>query len=311
MPKASKSPEKPVANAVRSMTGFGRVERSDADGRVCAEIRSVNGRFLKLSVKLPPRLGAFEDKIKTLLAERGVRRGSVDVMLFVETAGASENGYEINAAAVKAYAKQAKAVGKALGIKGGLTLQSLLGLPGVVGRAESTEDLDAAWARCEKALNEALDRFDEMRVKEGAALVQDVRARLNEMRAHRDALAVSAPEALNRNVVKFKERVEKLLQKAGIDQPLDKEILEREIVLASDRMDISEELARLDSHFAQMDAALADGAEVGKKLDFLTQELFRETNTVGSKANDQSITHRVVDMKNLIEKIREQVQNLE
>lgn len=293
------------------MTGFGRAEMSDANGRICAEIRSVNGRFLKLGFKLPPRYGAFEDRVKTLLAERGVKRGSVDVSLYVESVGAGENGFGIDAKAAKAYAKQAKALAKSLGLKGEIPVQALLALPGVVTRAESEDDADEAWARCEPVLNEALNRFDAMRIKEGDAMAADVRGRMAELSAHREALRKDAPAALQRTIERFKERIQKLLQKAGIDQPLDKDILEREVVLASDRTDISEELARLESHFAQMEAALADGGEAGKKLDFLTQELFRETNTIGSKANDQTITHRVVDMKNLIEKIREQVQNLE
>lgn len=309
---AAASASKAGTQAVRSMTGFGRVECNDDGGRICAEIRSVNGRFLKLGFKLPSRYGSFEDRIKTLLNEHGVKRGSIDIAIFVESASGGENGYSLNLAAARAYAREAEALVKKLKLKKEpIPLQSLLALPGVVARAEAADDEDAVWTRCEKTLGQALERFDAMRAKEGAAMVADVRARLDELRAHRAALLQEAPAAQERNVARFKERIGKLLQKAGIDAPLDKDILEREIVLASDRMDISEELARLASHFDQMEAALREGGEVGKKLDFLTQELFRETNTVGSKANDQALTHRVVDMKNLIEKIREQVQNLE
>jgi len=303
-------PEAPQSG-VRSMTGFGRAEISGAPGRVCAEIRSVNGRFLKLGVKLPSRYGALEERVKAALAERGVRRGSVEVGLYIENGAVAEGGMGINAAALAAYAKQARAAGKKAGVKGGPSLDALLALPGVVARAESEEDLDEVWARCLPILNNALSAFDAMRLKEGAALAQDIRARLAELMEHRAALASAAPAALKANVAKFKERIEKLLQDAGISRPLDKDVLEREIVLASDRMDISEELTRLGSHIEQMNAAFAAGGEAGKKLDFLTQELNREVNTVGSKANDQAITHRVVEMKNLVEKIREQVQNLE
>jgi len=296
---------------VRSMTGFGRAEDAGSPSRICAEIRSVNGRFLKLGIKLPSRYGALEERVKAVLAEHGVRRGSVEVGVYIENGTAADGAMSINAATLHAYVKQARAAGKKAGVKGGPSLDALLALPGVLARADVKEDLEDIWRRCLPVLRKGLAAFDAMRLKEGTALAKDIRARLAELMAHHAVLASAAPVALKANVAHFQKRIEKLLQDAGVSKPLDRDLLEREIVLASDRMDISEELTRLASHVEQMTATLALGTETGKQLDFLTQELNREVNTIGSKANDQAITHRVVEMKMLVEKIREQVQNLE
>jgi uncharacterized protein (TIGR00255 family) len=293
------------------MTGYGRAVSDGAQGRYVAEVRSVNGRFMKLSVKTPARYAAFEERIKTLIDELGLVRGSVEVGLYFDDGGAEATGFSLNAAALKAYVSQVKALSKQLKVKDGLTLTPLLGLPGVVVRKEPDEDFESRWKPCAAVLSEALRQFNGMREKEGAALVRDIRERLAELHAHREALVTDAPKALETARARFRDRITKAFDAAGISGSLSPDNLEREFVMLADKMDVSEELARLGSHFEQMDATLKGGGEVGKKLDFLTQELFREVNTVGSKANDQSITHRMVDMKGLIEKIREQVQNLE
>ena len=294
---------------VRSMTGFGRAVAEDRR-KVTAEVRSVNGRFFKLNVKLPGRYGPLEERVKTLVNSLGVKRGSIDVNLFFED-GSEEGGSELNERALAAYAKQAKKITKKLKLKGGVQLQSLMNLPGVVKRVDAKEDIEQVWELSHKALQDALEQFNQMREKEGASMTADVRVQLAKLAEHRHAIQLVAPEALKASVQRFKERIQKLLAEAAVNAPLNNDVIERETVMATDRTDVSEELARLDSHFQQMEATLIEGGETGKKLDFLTQELFRETNTIGSKANDDRITYRVVDMKGLIEKIREQVQNLE
>ena len=316
---AKKSPEKSnsTTKVVRSMTGYGRVVEPYASGRLSAEIRSVNNRFLKLSIKVPGRFGSVEDKIKALLEENGVTRGSVDVGIFIESAGSSENGsgYEIDLNTAKTYAKQAKDIGRKVGISGSLSMDTLIGLPGVMKREEVSEDADAFWAAAGKTLLKALKQFEEMRGAEGKKMAEDVLGRVKELRAHRDFMAEQAPAVLEKGTQKIKERLAKKIEAVaaagGNVTPLSQDNIEREVILLMDRTDISEEITRLGSHFEQMENALAAGGEVGKKLDFLTQELFRETNTIGSKTQDLGITHRVVDMKGIIEKIREQVQNLE
>jgi uncharacterized protein (TIGR00255 family) len=194
-------------------------------------------------------------------------------------------------------------------------MDTLITLPGVMKREEQSENVDAFWTAAEKTLLKALKQFDEMRGAEGRKMAEDVLGRVKELRAHRDFMAEQAPVVLEKGTQKIKERLTKKLdavKAAGGDvTPLSQDNIEREVILLMDRTDISEETARLSSHFEQMENTLSGGGEVGKKLDFLTQELFRETNTIGSKTQDLGITHRVVDMKGIIEKIREQVQNLE
>jgi len=306
-PKARSEATKP--GVVRSMTGYGRAAL-DETPRVTAEIRAVNNRFLKLGIKVPSRLGALEDRIKTLLSEMGIKRGSIDVSLFFEGAD-EESAYSLSEVVLKKYAQQARQIAKKSKLKADIPISALLPLPGVVTRADAAEDIDVVWARGRKALLLAIKDFDQMREREGHAMATDVRAQLAQLALHRSVILTLAPEALKGTIQKFKDRIAKLLDQAKVSAPLNPDALEREVVLMADRTDVSEELARLQSHFAQMEAALAAGGEAGKRLDFLTQELLRETNTIGSKAQDERITHRVVDMKGIIEKIREQVQNLE
>ena len=308
-PSGAGDSEKPQTPPVRSMTGFGRAAIEDKQ-RVTAEIRSVNGRFLKLSVKVLGRYGALEDRVKTLIGELGIKRGSVDVSLFFNGASA-EGAYGINDIAVKQYVTQARALSKKYKLKGDVSINAILPLPDVVKRLETEDDIEAVWSLARKALSAAAQDFNAMREREGVAMAADVRAQLAQLAEHRTAIQAQAPEALKIAIGKFRERVAKLLEQTRLAAPVSPEWLEREIVLMTDRTDISEELARLQSHFEQMEETLVGGGESGKKLDFLTQELFRETNTIGSKASDDRITYRVVEMKGLIEKIREQVQNLE
>ena len=293
---------------VRSMTGYGRAVAGETP-RVTAEVRSVNGRYFKLNVKMPGRYGALEDRVKTLLGDLGIKRGSIDVSIFFES-NTDENATELNASALSAYAAQAAKIAQKLKLKPP-TLDALLALPNVLKRAETEEDIEQIWNVSKRALERALELFNHMRETEGAAMASDIRAQLAKLSEHRVAIEKDSPEALKSAVQRFKDRIQKLLAESGVNAPLNADVIERETILAADRTDVSEELARLISHFQQMEATLEAGGETGKKLDFLTQELFRETNTIGSKTGDERITHRVVDMKGLIEKIREQVQNLE
>lgn len=296
---------------VLSMTGYGRASVDEGEARrVTAEIRAVNNRYLKLGVKVAGRYGALEDRVKTILNELGIKRGSIDVSLYFENAS-EEGSFGINAAAVTHYLAQARAIAKKQKIKGDIPLSALLPLPGVIKREELSDDIEAAWTVAKKAVLAAINDFNAMRAKEGQAMVADIRSQLKLLADHRTAIDQAAPEALANSIQKFKDRITKLLEQAKIEGGLKPDALEREIVMLTDRTDISEELARLNSHFEQMESTLQGGGETGKKLEFLAQELLRETNTIGSKTQDERVTYRVVAMKGLIEKIKEQVQNLE
>ena len=300
----------PETAAIRSMTGYGSATVAEG-GRVTAEIRAVNGRFFKLNVKVLGRYAALEDRIKTLLSAAGVKRGNMDVSLFFADTAAGEEAYEINAAAVGRYLAQARALAKNYKLENDVGLSALLPLPGVVVRPAEEADLERIWARASKALLAALHGFNTMRLREGAACAADIRAQLAQLAQRQAAIRAAAPVVLSGAAQKLQERVARLLEQAKAAGQVNQEALEREVALMADRLDISEELARLQSHLEQFENTLAAGGEIGKKLDFLTQELFRETNTIGSKAQDERITYHVVEMKGLIEKIREQVQNLE
>jgi uncharacterized protein (TIGR00255 family) len=233
----------------------------------------------------------------------------VEVGLFFDAVG-DTSGYSIDETVLAAYARQSRAMAKRLRLKSEVSMDALLALPGAVVRLDKQDDLEGVWKRCRPCLIAALKQFNAMRRKEGTAMARDIRGRLNDLRAHWKVLQTAAPASKQTAVTRFRERVGKALEEAGVANSVAPESVEREIVLLSDRLDFSEELARLDSHLGQMTQALSAGGQVGKKLDFLTQELFREVNTIGSKCQDLAITHRVVEMKGLIEKIREQVQNL-
>ena len=172
------------------MTGFGRAMDSNAGGRLTAEVRSVNGRFFKLSTKLPPRYGALEERIKALLLKAGIRRGSVDVGLFFSESGGEDGGFAIDGAMLGRYARQAKLLAKAQGLGEELSIQALLGLPGVVVRQDSVEDIGEIWKRCEKVLGKALEQMDKMRSEEGAALAADIRKHLAALRSIREVLEI-------------------------------------------------------------------------------------------------------------------------
>lgn len=305
------------------MTGYGRAVEK-VGGGLTVEIRAVNGRFLKTTIKLPSGWGELEERVKALVVAEGVRRGTVEV--WVHRGEAEANGcYEIAPEVVERYLKQLRRLRKKLqtaeSAAAKFSPEALLALPGVVRRVESKFDAAAVWRRMEPLLRSALKRFVAMRKQEGAATAADVRAHLKELAKRRLELVSLAENTAAARLERLRARLVELLETPGaggrdgankLKNSLSRGALEREAALMADRADVGEELARLDSHFRQMNDILAHGgAEVGKTLDFLTQELLREVNTVGSKAQDVRLTRQVVAMKGLIEKVREQVQNIE
>lgn len=300
------------------MTGFGRAK--DVRNGWSAEIRSVNGRFLKLNCRLPSGCGAWEERIKKLLSDAGVRRGNVDVAL--DGFETTESSLEINEPELTRVFAQWRKVGRKLGLTAdadAAAAAAILSFPGVVRRKMVTAGDERHWRSAEPVLAKALAQFKGMRRREGAALAADIDARLQKLAEHREVLVRLAPEAARLLCRRLRERLAKIAEgtvagegESAGKSSLRSDALEREVAIFADRVDFSEELTRLASHLKQMrDAFGQGGEEIGKTLDFLTQELLREVNTVGSKAQDAEVTRRVVAMKGLIEKIREQVQNLE
>ncbi|MBL9174002.1 MAG: YicC family protein [Verrucomicrobiales bacterium] len=288
------------------MTGYGRGEQSRAGTRVLVELRSVNRRQVEVSLRLPPELDPVESRLREEIL-KSVARGRVDVRVFLELP-AESSGTRLNAAVAAAYARELTDLTTRLGLTGGVTLEALLRCPGVLQTSPTEGDAEASWALVGPALRQALDAFNGMRDREGGALAADLAARISELRAAVGRIREQAPAVVQR----YREQMLQRIRLAGVEgiSAEDERVL-REVVLFADRSDINEELTRLDSHFVQFDDCLRSSEPLGRKLDFLAQEMNREVNTIGSKANDAVIAADVVLLKTELERFREQAQNVE
>jgi uncharacterized protein (TIGR00255 family) len=294
---------------IRSMTGFGRGEAVLGAKSWVVECASVNRKQLEVVVSLPREVVAAE--VEPALRQRvqaRLSRGRIQVQVrAVEEGGEPPALVTLNTALAEAYVEQLRALGTRLGLEGDLALADLLRLPGVVqgGAAESAEVLDPA--PIQEALETALNNLIAMREMEGAHLKEELEGRLNEIERLLGEIAALAPQV----VAQHRSLLQQRLSEAGVPLPLEDERLVKEIAMYADRCDISEELGRAASHLKQFRNSLAGAEAVGRSLDFLAQEFFREFNTMGSKANHAELAHRVVAAKTELEKIREQVQNVE
>jgi uncharacterized protein (TIGR00255 family) len=290
-----------------SMTGCGEGIATDGDNTCRVELRCVNNRHFKFTFRCRDGFAALEGRAEAAVRKR-VRRGSVHASL--DVAGpAAPAGRRLDATQLAAYLDAAADFCLSRDLPAPHAIESFLGLPGVL--VETTPDSDAAeraWPLVARALDAALDRLDEMRRREGDALAADLRATCGEITGLASTIRVRVPQMVESHRARLVERVAKLLEPHGV--PLATADVAREIALIADRTDIAEELVRLDSHLAQF-AHLLDTEAPGRSLDFLAQELGREANTIASKAFDAEIAHTVVEIKTRIERLREQVQNLE
>jgi uncharacterized protein (TIGR00255 family) len=297
-----------------SMTGFGSAICTEGDVSVSVELKTVNNRFFKLSLKLSDGFNAFEQRIETLIRSV-IERGTINA--HVRIVGTQENsGYRINTTVLESYVKQLSEEAMALGQKGyaphgSLSLDRLVFLPGVISTENETSESECEkiWTLLEKNIREALDALQMMRKTEGESMAKDLTANVESLRQFIGNIAELAPRTAPAYRQKLKERIEKAMEEQGL--PLGDADFIRELAVYADRCDISEELVRFQSHLEQFTSAMQSQESCGRKLDFLTQELFREVNTIGSKANDADITKHVVEIKTIIERIREMVQNIE
>ncbi|BAS27431.1 YicC/YloC family endoribonuclease [Limnochorda pilosa] len=290
------------------MTGFGRAGVAGETG-FQVEIRSVNHRYLDLSVRLPHPLSGLEPPVRERVAGR-LARGRVEVTVDLRAGdaqaavGGQPASVRVNHTLLRAYRE---AIRQVAGSEGDASLDFLLQQPGVLTVNEAPPDLDLLWRELQPVLDEALDRLIEMRRREGERLGQDVRERLERIAALVGRMQEQAPRMVEGYRARLADRVEGLLARGDLEPGR----LEAEVVLFAERVDIAEELVRAGSHLSQFRRYLAEGGAVGRRLDFLLQELLRETNTAGSKAQDAQIAGWVVDVKTELERMREQVQNLE
>lgn len=287
------------------MTGHGEARGRQAGVAVAVELRTVNNRYFKLSARLSDGFDQWEPRIEGLVRER-VRRGTVQISVRIEQEVAPDR-YRLNAAVLAGYRRQLEELA---GPQVAPQWESLLALPGaVIEHVSEPSELESAWALTEQTLGEALTNLDQMRREEGRAMEADLVANCQAIANQLDHISGRAPLVAEAYRGRLTERLNKLL--AEFDRQIEPADIVREVGSFAERSDISEEIVRLRSHIDQFLGFMALSESSGRKLDFLTQEMFRETNTIGSKANDAVIAGHVVEIKARIERMREMIQNVE
>lgn len=294
------------------MTGFGNASHSSEEASVSVELKAVNNRYLKVSMRLPEAVARFESDVEKLIREH-IARGSVQLSFRIRTNSGS-NGFAIDADVLKSYADQLTQFGESnplisTGVRTP-ALTEFLQLPGVVAEAEvSTNAEETVWPLMKSALLETLQQFDAFRKQEGESMRVDLALQCSTIESQLAEVEQKAPDVVTGYREKLLERVRKAIGDTEI--PIEDKDVIREVAIFADRCDINEEVTRLRSHIQQFETFLNGEKSLGRKLEFVSQEMFREINTIGSKANNVGIAHCVVEMKAAIERIREVLQNVE
>lgn len=293
---------------VKSMTGFGRGEYNDGKRNMIAEIKSVNHRYSDISVRMPRRYQFAEDAVRSTVKQH-ISRGKIDVQISVEYIAESDIKVELNKPLAEQYIQNFKVLKDEYGVQGEVTLELLSGMPEVLKQSSDVEDEDEIRQSIIKATDAAAENLEKMRAVEGEKLAEDLLERADLIKAMVGEIEVKAADLPGIYKEKLRARIDELLDGASV-VPEDR--LAQEVAIFADHADITEEITRLRSHMDQMKSIINEskGAD-GKKLDFLVQEMNREANTIGSKANDLGITEVMLRIKSEVEKIREQVQNIE
>ena len=289
-----------------SMTGFGRAEYQDADKKISVEIKSVNHRYFECSIRLPRKFHAFEADMRRILKEYAVR-GKLDVYVGYEDHRLAGTSLQYNAVLAEQYVRCAREAEEAFSIPNDLTVSRLMNFPDVLKMEEEEADESALWEGLETALREAAGNLKDARKTEGTALKADLCEKLSEMDTLVDEVIQHEPAIMETYKERLREKVGELLDNTQIDENR----IASEVVIYADKICTDEETVRLKSHIRQMREALQAGDGIGRKLDFLAQEMNREANTVLSKAGDILTSDLGVALKTVIEKIREQIQNIE
>lgn len=291
---------------VSSMTGFGRASVEIDNREMTVELKSVNHRYLDIGFRLPRYLGFLEDVIRRELSA-SLTRGHVDVFINYKNNRSDAKSVSVDMALLTAYLEAAREAGSVAGLDDDITLSAALKLPDVTSINEADEDMDAVSALAVAALNEAVKGLKAMRIREGQTLAADMLARAELIKDIAARISLRAPEVVKEYKQKLTDRISELLEKT----PVDESRIAMEVAIFADKASIDEELVRLSSHVEQLKHMLNGDDAAGRKLDFIVQEMNREFNTIGSKANDAEIVKCVIEGKGEIEKLREQVQNIE
>ena len=291
---------------MKSMTGYGRAKQELHGRTITAELRAVNHRYLDCTVKAPRQYGFLDDAVKKAAAAR-IARGKVEVYIGVETQEGGDIAVTVNHAVAEHYLAALHELADRYGLRDDVSVMSLAKLPDVLGSERIEQDADEMTRDVLSVFGEACANFDEMRTREGAKLAEDVRNRASEIERMVGEVEVRSPE----RVREYREKLLARMKEVLADTSIDETRIVTEAAIYADKTAVDEETVRLRSHLQQLDGMLNEVKPVGRKLDFLVQEMNRETNTIGSKANDVSMAQIVVNIKSEIEKIREQIQNIE
>ena len=293
---------------INSMTGYGQAQGQFNGAIYAVEIKTVNNRYLKANVKLPEPTAFLEEDVEKLL-RRNLSRGTINYTLWLKNVSANVL-FDIDEPALRAYMEKLSRVASSIGVKCPIDVAHLLTLPGIL--APVTPDEEKAEQVRKKVLSitqEAIDQLKQMRASEGAALAADLCSHCEAINRDLEQVRTRSSVVLQEYAKRLKKRVDELLADAKLE--LDEATLAREVAIFADRSDISEEITRLDSHLRQFSQSCQANTVAGRRLDFISQEMFREANTIASKSSDTEIIHCVVDMKCRIDRIKEQVQNVE
>ncbi len=291
---------------MRSMTGYGRGQSAVNGCKISVELNSVNRKQSDVTVSLPRELAELEPRLRDVINAR-ISRGRLNVVVVLHNGTAASNKVEFDTNLARSYYRAMLDLQKEMKAGGEISIETILRAPGVMRAPEDGVSPESVWPQVETALEEALKEMIRMREKEGKHLAKDLIKRLKLVRQ-----ALRKIRQLHPNVLrKYRQSLHERIQKAGIEIPINDERLVKEVIFFADKSDISEELTRLDSHLAQFAHHLRKNEPVGRTLDFMTQEIYREFNTLGAKANDVEISQLVVTCKAEMEKIREQIQNIE
>lgn len=290
-----------------SMTGFGRGEAAENGISATVEIKSLNSRYLDLSIRLPQRLQDKELALKELV-QKTINRGKLNINVHISESDSGEPHIEVDEVKVQAYARILGEVQKAAGIEGNLSVRNITGFGDVfITKEDDEETLAQKWAVALKALHKAIENLVSMRTQEGDQLKSDLIERIENIEANLKDIEKVTDGRVEEVRNKLRERIQQLFD----DDNFDKERLETEVAVIADKMDITEEIVRMRAHLKFFIEAIEQPEPAGRRLNFLSQEMNRELNTIGSKANDSEIAHHVVRSKETLEQIREQVQNVE
>ena len=291
---------------IKSMTGFGRCEIQEADRKITVEMKSVNHRYLDVNIKMPKKLNFFEAAMRNEL-KNYIQRGKVDIFITYEDYTEANVCGKYNKELAAEYLKYLNQMSEEFGLDNDIRVSALSRYPEIFTMEEQTIDEEALWQLLDRAIKGAAEGFVETRIKEGENLKNDLCEKLDGMLAHVDFITERSPEIIAEYKQKLTDKVKELLE----DTKIDESRLLMEVTIFADKVCVDEELVRLRSHIEATKDALIKGGSIGRKLDFIAQEMNREANTILSKSSDLEISNRAIELKTEIEKVREQIQNIE